>query len=86
LNLKETLFIDCKLHEVDFLETNLLGSKFNNCDLKDAVFESTNLHKVDFSTAINYVINPNINNIKKAKFSMQGLAGLLTQFDIKIEG
>jgi hypothetical protein len=43
------------------------------------------LEKADFRDAINYRIDPGINKMKKAKFSRDGLPGLLTRFDIIIE-
>lgn len=82
--LKKTSFRNCSLQEVDFIETDLSGSVFDNCDLKDARFENTNLDKVDFRTAYNYTINPDINKLKKAQFSLAGLPGLLSRFDIII--
>jgi hypothetical protein len=47
-------------------------------------FENTNLEKADFGTAYNYSINPNLNRIKKAKFSLPAVTGLLDQYDIEI--
>jgi uncharacterized protein YjbI with pentapeptide repeats len=86
LKLKNTSFISCKLEEVEFVETDLTNSVFNNCDLVGAVFENTILEKVDFVTSFNYSINPVTNRIRKAKFSIHGVAGLLDGYDIVIEG
>jgi hypothetical protein len=33
----------------------------------------------------NYSIDPDLNKIKKARFSTQGIAGLLDKYDIEIE-
>jgi len=79
-NFKNTLF-----QEVDFVECDLSQSIFYNCDFSKAVFENTILEKVDLHTSYNYSINPETNNIKKAKFSLSGLAGLLDKYDIIIE-
>jgi hypothetical protein len=49
------------------------------------VFENTNIEKADFRTSFNYSINPEINRIKKAMFSKQGVVGLLNHLDIDIE-
>ena len=84
-NLKKTQFIDCSLKEIDFSETNLTESILINCDLLGSVFENTNLSKSDLSKSINYTINPNNNNIKKAIFSYPEVIGLLKQFDIIIQ-
>jgi hypothetical protein len=34
---------------------------------------------------VNYRLNPNTNQIKKAKFSLEGLPGLLTTLQIEIK-
>jgi fluoroquinolone resistance protein len=84
LKLIKTKFINCNLQEVDFTETDLSGSVFENCDLQRAVFESTNIEKVDFSSSFNFNIDPEKNKIKKARFSNQGLAGLLDKYNLEI--
>ena len=85
LTLKNTSFKSCNLQEADFGEADFTGSKFMDCDLGQAVFENTNLEKVDLRTAFNFIIDPDNNRIKKAKFSNNSLAGLLTKYDIEIE-
>ncbi len=85
LKIKNTTFKDCSLEEADFTEADLTGSVFDNCNLNHAAFERTVLEKVDFRTAYNYAFDPEINRIRKAKFSILGLAGLLIKYDIEIE-
>ena len=82
--LKNTKFTNSSLHETDFAEANLSGAVFANCDLAGASFDNTNLEKADLRTAYNYTINPETNRIKKAKFSVAGIAGLLTKYDIVV--
>jgi fluoroquinolone resistance protein len=83
--LKKTVFKDCSLQEVDFTEADLTEAVFHHCDLAGAIFDNTVLEKADFRTAFHYVINPEMNKIKKAKFSTTGIAGLLRKYDIEIE-
>jgi fluoroquinolone resistance protein len=85
LKLRKTSFRNCNLQEADFTETDLAGSAFENCDLQRAVFDHTNLEKADFRSSFNYSINPEINRIRKARFSLTGVAGLLDKYDIEIE-
>ncbi len=82
--LKKTIFKNCSLHEVDFTEADLSLAQFDNCDLNRATFINTNLEKADFRSAYNYTIDPEQNRIKKARFSLDGLAGLLHKYDIEI--
>lgn len=83
--IKKTQFKNSKLIEVDFAECDLSGAVFNNCDLSGAVFDRTNLEKSDFRTSVNYLIDPSQNRLKKAKFSLSGIYGLLHKFDIEID-
>jgi uncharacterized protein YjbI with pentapeptide repeats len=83
--LKKTIFRNLKLHEVDFTGCDLTGSVFENCDLMGATFESTIIEKADFRTSFNYSIDLEKNRIKKARFSLAGIAGLLDKYDIEID-
>ena len=85
LKLKKTHFQKCTLHDVDFTEADLGGALFDNCDLARAAFENTILEKTDFRTSFNYSINPELNRIKRAKFSKEGVIGLLDKYDIEVE-
>lgn len=81
----KTIFNSCSLKEVSFIGTNLTHSVFENCNLDNAIFNDTQLSAVDFRSAYNYKIDPEFNPMKKAKFSTQGIPGLLEKYDIKIE-
>ncbi len=83
--LKKSIFKDSQLHEVDFTDCDLTEAVFNNCDLAKAIFRSTNLEKADLRSSYNYAIDPENNKIKKAKFSLAGVPGLLVKYDLKIE-
>ncbi len=80
-----TLFKNSQLQGIDFTETDLTSAVFDNCDLSQAIFDLSILEKADFRTAYNYSINPENNRLKKAKFSVLGLSGLLDNYDIEIE-
>ncbi|MEO1448751.1 MAG: pentapeptide repeat-containing protein [Bacteroidota bacterium] len=82
--LKHTRFKGCDLREVDFSQANLTKAIFDGCDLKDAIFERTNLVEADFRTARRFSIDPEMNPVKKARFSQDGLAGLLHKYQLRI--
>jgi fluoroquinolone resistance protein len=82
---KKTVFRNSQLEEVDFTDCDLSNSSFENCNLAKARFENTVLEKVDFRTSYNYSIDPAINRIKKAKFSLSQVTGLLDKYDIEID-
>ena len=85
MNIKKTIFRNCQLREIDFSESNLTNVVFDNCDLAQAIFINTVLDKADFRTAYNYSIDPESNRLKKAKFSILGISGLLDKYDLVIE-
>ena len=80
--LKQTIFDHCNLSAVDFTEADLTQAVFAHCDLSQARFERSQLSQADFRTAQHYQINPNLNTLKKAKFSLDGVAGLLAEWEI----
>ncbi len=83
--MKKTPFQNCQLQEVDFSNADLSFSLFDFCDLQGAIFDSTNLDRSDFRTAHNFTIDPENNRIRKAKFSLNGVIGLLDKYDLIIE-
>jgi fluoroquinolone resistance protein len=82
--MKGAVFKNTRLAEVDFTECDLTKVRFDGCDFAGATFDRTNLEKCDFQSSFNYIIDPQLNKIKKAKFSLAGIPGLLLQYDIEI--
>lgn len=85
LKMRSTLFTDCSLIAVDFMNSDLTGVTFDNCDLHKSVFIDTIANKTDFTTSYNFIIDPEKNKLKKAKFSQTGLKGLLVKYDILVK-
>jgi len=83
--LKKANFKDAQFQEADFTDCDLTAATFHNCDFAGAKFENTNLERADMRTAYNYTLNPAINRIKKAKFSIPQVVGLLSAYDIIID-
>lgn len=83
--LKGTLFTNTQLQEADFTDSDLTGASFHHCDLKNAVFENTLLQKADFRTATNYAIDPEVNRVKGAKFSLPDVLALLDKYRIQVD-
>lgn len=80
----KTRFVKSSLKEVSFSQANISGSVFDDCDLNGAIFNRTDLSGANFITAYNYDIDPEINLVKKASFSAQGIHGLLSKYQIRI--
>lgn len=84
VKIKKTIFKDCLLREVDFERSDCSQAIFDNCDLQSAIFYQTTLEQTDFRTAYNYMLDPEYNKIKGAKFTLAGIPGLLQKYKIKI--
>lgn len=84
LRLKNTVFSDCRLRETDLSAADLSGASFVGCDLGAAVFDRTILEGADLRTAQHYSIDPANNRLHKARFSRDGLEGLLHRSGILI--
>ena len=80
----KTKFTNCSLRETSFVGTHLKQATFEKCDLQGAIFNESDLTECNFITATNYQIDPQFNVLKKARFSLQGIPGLLEKYDIKI--
>lgn len=83
--LKKGQFLASVLQEVDFTEADLTEADFSGSDLRGAIFERTVLEKADFRTALHYSFDPELNKIRKARFSVAGLGGLLGKYGLIIE-
>ena len=84
LKLKGTKFLNCSMQQADLSDANLSFSLFDNCDLKFAVFQNTNLTEANFQSARNFIIDPEDNLLKGARFSSGNLEGLLTRHQLNI--
>lgn len=84
LNMKNTAFTESKLKENYFTNASLNGADFSETDLSGTIFHNCDLSKADFSSAKCYDIDPRTNKIKKAKFSLPEVVGLLRGLDIII--
>jgi fluoroquinolone resistance protein len=82
---KKATFTDCSMEETDLTEADLTDACFVNCNLHRAFFSNTILKNADLRTSYNFTIDPDINNLKKTRFSLHGLPGLLSKYDIKVE-
>ena len=78
-------FNNCSLKGTDFSEADLTSAVFQKCDLSAAVFMRSILSSANFVSAYNFTIDPEKNQLRKAKFSTDGLIGLLANYGIIVE-
>lgn len=85
LDLRKMKFINSVIKDSGFEECNLQEAVFDNCDLEFSDFFNNNLKKASFETSRNYLINPQINDIEKAKFSLPEALSFLKLLPIIIK-
>lgn len=85
MKLKKISIRNTQLHEADLSGCDLTEAVLDNCDLRGATFDYTVLERADLRTAYNYSIDPERNKIGKARFSLNGVAGLLDKYNINID-
>ena len=85
LKLPKTKMINCEAREVDFTETDLSDGIFTGTDFERSVFSKTNLTRANFKGALNYLIDPRYNTLKKTHFSFPEALSLLSSLDIIID-
>lgn len=79
-----TRFVNCSLREADFTQADLTNAVFQECGLLDAVFNATKLNGADFITAHDVVLDPEVNQLRQARFAAHSLPGLLTKYELVI--
>lgn len=75
----------CEVKDADFSEADLTNGDFKNTDFEKSRFIKTNLTGADFKDALNYLIDPRSNTLKKTRFSYPEVLSLLHGLDIIIE-
>ncbi len=85
MKMQHVAFRHTQLQEADFTDADCSSAVFEDCNLERAVFDGTVLEKADFRTAYNYSIDLDANRVKKAKFNLAGLPGLLDKYNLDIE-
>ena len=58
---------------------------FWECALGGAVFQNTQLAGADFTTATGFTIDPVSNPLKGARFTLDGLRGVVAGFGLVVE-
>jgi fluoroquinolone resistance protein len=86
LKIPSTRFESCMLRQTDFSDADLSTSIFLQSDLRDAAFAHTNLEYADFRSSSNVWPDPESNSMRRAKFDLIQLPGLLRRFDLDIDG
>ena len=80
-----TRFVGCALEEVDFAGADLSHAVFAACSLAGAVFQRTQLAEADFTSATGFIIDPETNFLRQARFSLPGLLGLVAKYELVVE-
>ncbi|HUV26684.1 MAG TPA: pentapeptide repeat-containing protein [Anaerolineales bacterium] len=84
LSLKGIQVVDCAAVDVDYREADLSRADFSGSDLSASLFMHTNLSEANLSRARNYAIDPGLNELKEAKFSLPEAMSLLYSMNITL--
>jgi len=84
LNLEKVLIKKCTARDVDFSEANLKQADCSFTDFTNTKFRHTDLTETNFRGATNYFIQPQLNTLKKTRFSLPEAISLLYNLDIEI--
>ncbi|MCC3154198.1 pentapeptide repeat-containing protein [Hymenobacter sp. BT770] len=80
-----TRFVRCALDEADFADADLSAAVFQDCSLAGAVFQKTQLVGADFTSATGFIIDPESNQLRGARFTLHGLLGVVAKYELVIE-
>jgi uncharacterized protein YjbI with pentapeptide repeats len=86
LNLSEVRIVRCTVHDVDFREADLTKADFTDSDLRGSHFVNTDLTGADLRSARSYRIDPRVNTLKGARFSLPEAVSLLEGLGIDLNG
>lgn len=84
MTLKGMHFAGCRMHGTDLSGADLSGAIMDDCDLQEAVFDGTDLQRADLRTSHGFIIDPERNRLKGARFSTGNVAGLLAKYGVRI--
>ncbi len=84
LDLRKLVMTRCIAKAVDFSDANLTQANCTETDFFESRFVHTNLTEADFTHARNYFIDPTLNTLKKAKFSLPEAIALLRGLNIEL--
>jgi uncharacterized protein YjbI with pentapeptide repeats len=84
LTLHESVFDQCRLHDVDFREADLAGASLTECDMTHSLFMHTNLEQADLTDTFNFNIDVLSNRLQGARFSRYDALNLLESLGIEL--
>lgn len=84
MDLRGLTLTACTCHDCDFLGAKLGGAICRNTDFAKSRFVQTDLSHADFSGAVRYLIDPTMNTVKGAIFSLPEAVSLLRGLGVVI--
>jgi len=85
LRLPKIRFCECILREVDFSGADLSEADFERAVLSRSQFSQTNLTRANFVGASEYSLNPTLNILTQAMFSLPEALALLEGLEIQLK-
>ncbi|HAP43318.1 MAG: hypothetical protein A2087_03575 [Spirochaetes bacterium GWD1_61_31] len=85
VKMKKSKFTACQIDECYFQNSYLPEADFTASSFRNTLFSQADLQKANFRRASGYSIDPRLNNIRRAVFSVPAVLGLIDCFDIVIK-
>jgi fluoroquinolone resistance protein len=86
LKMKEAKFRACKIDACFFEDSYLVGAIFDDSIFDGTLFHACDLTRASFRSARGYAIDPRVNKVEKAVFSVPDVLALVECFGVRIEG
>jgi uncharacterized protein YjbI with pentapeptide repeats len=86
IDMRKSVFTDCRMLEVNFTEANLAEADFSDSNLDRCQFHQTNLSRANLAGATNVRLNPTENKVKGAIISLDAAIGVVTAMGIHVAG
>jgi fluoroquinolone resistance protein len=86
IDLRKSVFTDCRMLEVNFSEANLTEADFSGSNLDRSRFQKTNLSRANLAGATNLVLNPAENKVKGAVIALDAAVGIVAAMGMTVYG
>jgi fluoroquinolone resistance protein len=86
IDLRKSVFKDCRMIEVNFSEANLTETDFSGSNLDRSQFHQTNLSRANLAGATNVRLNPTENKVKGATLSLDAAISIVTTMGMHVSG
>jgi fluoroquinolone resistance protein len=86
IDLRELMFKDCRMLEVNLARANLTEADLSGSNLDRCQFQQTNLTRANLASATNVRLDPTQNKVKGAIISLDTAVGIVATMGMHVSG